>query len=183
MQCAVATLLAANAIAAGGRAVASPEFVPDLNSGNTLANTSTFRAHVNEQARVEVPPLVVFNVTNLAMDTPQDGTAVIRVVDLVLAQNRKLLVTIAPQSDSFTDVAGQVSWRASKVVWSVVGFQGAVSRSGRLAEASAHVEVITCAAGLPACGATLKFTLEADESQIVAGTHTLVGLYRVSSVL
>lgn len=183
MQRAVAISFAAMAILIGGRASASPEFVPDLNSGNSLANTSTFRAHVSEQARVEVPPLVVFNVTNVAMDTPQDGAAVIRVVDLVLAPNRKLLVTIAPQSDAFSDVAGQTSWSASKVTWSAVGTQGAVVRSGRLAGASAYVEVMTCSAGLPTCSATLKFVLEADESQLIAGTHTLVGVYRVSSVL
>lgn len=161
---------------------AMPEFIPDLSSAS-IGSTTTLRAIVREQARLEVPALVVFTVTDVASDTPQDGTALVRATEVVLTPTHRLLVAIAPTSSAFVDAAGKSSWSATKVKWAGLALSGAVVPAGRLAGASEYQPLMSCSAGVASCSATLKFTLEADPSQTTAGSQTLVAAYRVSSVL
>ena len=175
-------LLATASVLVGGHALAA-EFIPDLASPVTLAATTQFKINVKEQAKIEVPALVTFDVTDVALDTDQSGVSKVRATNIVLAPNHKLKVQIAAQTARFSDATGAPSYAASKVTWTHGAVTGGTGAAGALAGAGEFQDLLLCNAGGPCESASLKFKLLADPTQSVAGTHTLVGTYKVSSVI
>lgn len=159
------------------------EFIPDLSAPFTAASTTTFRVCARQQARVTVPGLVVFNVTDVAQATPQDGTAAISADHIALFAGRHLEIAIAPAADAFVDETNQLSYAASKVSWAGLGSSQASVVPGAFVGAATYAPFLVCAANTNACAGTVQFTLAADPSQSVAGQHVLLGMYRVTSVL
>lgn len=159
------------------------EFIPDLSQPTDLQSTTTFQVKMREQAKLEVPGFVLFDVVDVAQDTPQTGVAELKARDIVLAPGHKLLVQIAAATDNFADQAGSPSYSASNVTWEHGAVQGGSGIDGALAGANQFVDIMKCAAGGPCESAALKFTLAADPTQSVAGTHVLIGTYRASSIL
>lgn len=164
----------------GGRLT---QFIPDLSAPVTLAIRTRFRARVRQQARIEVPATVVFNVTDVAQSTAQEGTSLLRASSIVLRPQHRLRIQIAAATNNFADQTGQASYPASKVSWVHGAVSGGTGRNDQLGGANVYRTIMTCNAGGPCTSAALKFTLSADPTQSASGMHTLVGHYRVSSVL
>ena len=178
----VTKLLVTASMLASGQAMAA-EFIPDLASPVTLAAQTQFRVNVKEQAKIEVPALVVFDVIDVAQDTDQNGVSKVRATAIVLAPNHKLKIQIAAAANTFTDAAGAASYAATKVTWSHGAVTGGTGTAGALGTAGTFQDLMLCDSGGPCESASLKFKLLADPTQSVAGTHTLMGTYKVSSVI
>lgn len=174
--------IAAVSVLAGGSSFAA-EFIPDLSGPAVLGAQTQFRVHVKEQARLEVPALVEFDVVNVAQDTEQTGVSKVRATAIVLAPNHKLKVQIAAAAARFSDQAGAPSYLASKVTWTHGAVTGGTGTAGALAGAGEYQDLLLCNAGGPYETALLKFKLLADPTQSVAGSHTLMGTYKVSSII
>ncbi len=183
MQRFVTRIIAAATVFVGGSAAAAPEFIPDLAGPAVLAAQTQVRVHVKEQARLEVPALVEFDVVNVAQNTDQTGVSRVRATAVVLAPNHKLKVQIAAATARFSDAAGAPSYLASKVTWTHGAVTGGAGTAGALAGAGEYQDLLLCDPGGPCETAALKFKLLADPTQSVAGTHTLMGTYKVSSII
>ncbi len=184
MKSFVTKALATASILAGGSALAAPEFIPDLGAGPVNLGAQTeFRIYMKEQAKIEVPALVVFDVVDVAADTNQNGVSDVKATHIVLAPLHKLKIQIAAAAASFTDGTGAASYAASKVTWTHGAVSGGVGAPGALAGAGEYQDLMLCDRQGPCESAALKFKLLADPSQSVAGTHTLMGNYKVSSVV
>ena len=176
-----ATLSLAFALAATADARAS-EFIPDLGAPVVLTSQTQLKIVLKEQARVEIPATVVFNVTDVAVDTPQEGTALIKASNIVALPNHRLRVAIAPLANSFVDQTGLASWAASKISWAKVTQTNGTARAGVFTTAGTYKTILTCNRHVSSCQGTYKFTLGADATQKMAGQHILYGSYRVSSI-
>jgi len=179
----VSSLALATILASGTGSAFAAEFIPDLSQPVNLQSTTTFQIKMREQAKLEVPGFVLFDVVDVAQDTPQNGVADLKAKDIVLQPGHKLLVQIAAATDNFADQTGSPSYSASNVTWEHGAVQGGTGIDGSLGGANQYVDIMTCNAGGPCESAALKFTLTADASQSVAGTHVLIGTYRASSIL
>lgn len=182
MKLFVRSIVSASILALGSSAAFAAEFIPDLSQPVDLQSTTTFEIKMREQAKLEVPAFVLFDVVDVAKDTPQNGVADLMAKDIVLAPGHKLLVQIAATSDSFADQAGKPSYSASNVTWQHGAVQGGSGIDGNLGKANEYRDIMVCSAGGPCESAELKFTLVADPTQSVAGGHVLVGTYRASSI-
>lgn len=176
-----APLSLALALAAAADARAS-EFIPDLGAPVVLTSQTQFKIVLKEQARVEIPATVVFNVTDVAVATPQEGTALIKATNVVVLPNHRLRIAIAPLANAFVDQTGQSSWAASKISWARVAQTNGNARAGTFSNAGIYKTILTCQRHVSACQGTYKFTLGADPAQTMAGQHILYGSYRVSSI-
>ena len=158
------------------------DFIPDLSSPVVMASTTTFKIVLKEQARIEVPPLVVFNVNNVAVDTPQEGTALLKATNIVLLPTHRLRIDIAPMASNFVDSLGHNSWDAERVAWTRVSQTNGVLKPGNFGGAGVFINILTCNLGAKSCEGVIKFALSADAGQSVAGEHVLFGKYRVSTL-
>ena len=184
MKSLITKLLATTSILAGGSALAAPEFIPDLGAGPVnLAAQTQFKIHMKEQAKIEVPALVVFDVVDVNADTDQNGVSSVKATHIVLAPNHKLKIQIAAAAASFTDGTGAASYAASKVTWTHGAVSGGTGSAGALAGAGVYQDLMLCDRKGPCESAALKFKLLADANQDVAGEHTLMGNYKISSVI
>ena len=130
-----------------------------------------------------MPALVEFDVVDVAAATDQNGVSKVRATNIVLAPTHKLRIQIAAAANSFTDSTGAASYSAANVTWAHGAVTGGSGSSGALGAAGAYQDLMLCDRQGPCESAALKFTLQADASQSVAGTHTLMGNYKVSSVV
>lgn len=162
---------------------AGSEFIPDLAEPATLGVSTTFRVELREQAKLEVPTVVTFDVGDTSEPTPQTGTAAVRATGIVLAPDHKLMIQIAPASATFTDQKGHSSYPASKVVWAHGQVSGGEGIPGALGTVGDYRPLMVCNPGGPCESPALRFVLQPDATQTVAGTHTLNCLYRTSSIL
>lgn len=150
--------------------------------GNATQVT-TLSADVSEQARVTVPSLVTFNVTNIGIATASGATSV-TVDQIVLATAGKTLrMSVFANAAAFTpSVASAATWAAVDVSWSAGTFSnGGVGTAGILALTA--VPVATCAADVAACSTTnLVFTLAPNALVKRSGSHTLGMTWKFESI-
>lgn len=165
-----------------GHGYSENEFVPDASDDHEMNHHPEFKLRVKEQARIEVPTVVNFQVDDVAQDTPQSGHAPILVHNVVLTTGHHLLIQIGAASDTFTDALGNPSYAASKVSWTHDGVTNGTGISGHLGAANQFSSILSCNRGTLCKTEQLTFTLGADPTQSVAGWHTLVGIYRASAI-
>jgi hypothetical protein len=150
--------------------------------GNPTQST-TLSADVSEQARVVVPSMISFNVTNVAIATNSGATSV-TVDTIVLATAGKTLkMSVLAGAAAFTpSVASAATWAAVDVSWSAGTFSnGGTGTAGILALTA--VPVATCAADVSACSTTnLVFTLAPNALVKRSGSHTLNMIWKFESI-
>lgn len=158
-------------------------FVPDISHETGLGEGVEITLRVKEQARIEVPSIVIFQVDDVTQDTPQAGYATLMAHNVVLATGHRLRIQIAAATATFTDELGHPSYAAAKVSWRHDAVVNGVGINGHLGGANEFTDILSCNPGTLCKTEQLKFTLGADAAQGVAGWHILMGNYRVSAVL
>lgn len=147
------------------------------------ASSTTLSADVSEQARVTVPGLVSFNVTDIAVATASSPVSV-TVDNIVLATAGKTLkISVQASAAAFTpSVASAATWAAVDVSWGAATFSnGGVGAVGILALTA--VPVATCAADVAACSTTnMVFTLAPNALVTRSGSHTLNMTWKFESI-
>jgi hypothetical protein len=147
------------------------------------SQTTTLTATVSEQARVLVPASVTFAVNNVSTSTAASAASV--TVDHIVLNTatKQLKVSVQASASAFTPpVGGAATWSASAVSWNAATWTSATGSAGTLSN-SAYTAVATCTAGTASCSTTgLVFTLAADASVQIAGSHTLTITWKVESI-
>jgi hypothetical protein len=147
------------------------------------ASSTTLSANVSEQARVTVPSIVNFAVSNIAAATVAPAVSV-TVDNIVLATAGKTLkISVLASAAAFTpSVASAATWAAVDVSWGAGTFSnGGVGVAGILALTA--VPVATCAADVSACSSTnLVFTLAPNALVKRSGSHTLNMTWKIESI-
>jgi hypothetical protein len=146
------------------------------------SQTTTMTAVVSEQARVVVPPAVMFTVSDVSVNTPAAATSV-SVSQIVLASaSKQLRVSVRASSAAFTPPqVGAASWAASDVSWNAATWTNATGASGAL-DAVSYSNVATCDPDSAACSTTgLVFTLAANPAVQLSGNHTLPVVWKFES--
>ena len=174
--------LVCGALVATAASARADEFIPDLTTPVALGAQSEFRLQLRQHCTIAIVPMIVFEVTDVAAATPQEGVAELKVEQIVVPSTRHLKVQIAAAADHFVDAANDPTYAASLVSWTHGAVTGGVGVSGHLAGANEFQDILVCNPGGPCTSSALRFTLGADATQSTAGAHTLIGLYRVSSV-
>lgn len=167
----------------GGAVHAGTEFIPDLSEPTALGLHTTFQVRVREQAKLEVPALVSFEVTDSTLPTPQTEPSLVRATGIVLQPDHSLLIQIAAGASYFTDAQGVSTYAASKVTWAHGAVTGGQGITGTLGAPGDYRPLLVCQPGGACESASLRFVLGADPEMHSAGTHTLVCSYRASSIL
>lgn len=150
--------------------------------GTPTAST-TLSADVSEQARVTIPAMVNFAVTDIANGTASNPVSV-TVDNIVLATAAKTLkISVLASAAAFTpSVASAATWAAVDVSWGAATFSnGGTGVIGILALTA--VPVATCAADVSACSTTdLVFTLAPNALVKRSGSHTLNMTWKIESI-
>jgi hypothetical protein len=152
----------------------------------TLENTTqttTLTANVSEQARVQVPAGVTFNVNNVASNTPASAASV-TVDSIVLASaSKQLKISLQANAASFTPpVTGATTWAAGDVSWNAATWTNATGASGTL-DNGAYNQVATCTADAATCSTTgLVFTLGQKSTVKRSGNHTIQVTWKFESI-
>jgi hypothetical protein len=146
------------------------------------ASTSTmFCVNVVEQADVVVPTSVSLTTTSPAAEVVS-GPQRLTIRSMVLAEGRRLRVSVRPETSSFLAPAAGRTWQAgdlSYVVGSGPTWSGA---SGRMRPAN-WAEVLTTAPnpGLPVL-ASVVFRLPGIAGAVPPGRHSLVLVWKIESL-
>ena len=147
------------------------------------SQTTTVSVTVTEQARINVPPGISFNVTNVAAGTSAAAAAV--VIDQIVlgSATKQLRLSLRANAASFTPpVVGAATWGAGDVSWNAASWTAAAGLTGML-DQSTYNTVATCNAGATSCStSSLVFVLAPKPSVQRSGAHTLVVTWKVESI-
>ena|SRR2546423_9920440 len=146
------------------------------------SQTTQLRAIVSEQARINVPAAITFNVLNVANATA--ANADITIDNIVLsAATKTVRVSVQANAAAFTPPAGGGNtWAASDVSWVAGSWTGGTGAAGTLSSA-AFVQMANSNAGVSALTTTgLTFTLAGNALVNRSGTHTLTMTWKVESL-
>jgi hypothetical protein len=163
--------------AAGTAAAQTTVLLPDTSQ------TTTLTATVSEQARIQVPAAVNFNVSDVTNATPA-AAAPVSVSNIALASaTKQLRISLQAAAASFTPpVAGATTWSAGDVSWNAATWTNATGTSGTLSSSSFGA-VATCSADAASCSTTgLVFTLGANSAVKRSGNHTLTVTWKFESI-
>jgi hypothetical protein len=146
------------------------------------SQSTELRAIVNEQARINVPAIITFNVASVAAVT--NANADITIDNIVLSSaTRTVRVSVQANAAAFTPPAGGGNtWSAGDVSWAAGTWSGGAGVAGTLSN-SAFNQVANSNAGVSALSVTgLQFSLAANPLVNRAGTHTLTMTWRVEAL-
>ena len=166
-------LLAAASTAAAQTTVLLPD----------TSQTTTLTATVSEQARIQVPAAVNFNVSDVTSATAAPAASV-SVSNIALASaTKQLKISLQAGAANFTPpVAGAATWSAGDVTWNAATWTNASGTSGTLSNAS-YGTVATCNADVGSCSTSgLVFTLGANNGVKRSGNHTLTVTWKFESI-
>jgi hypothetical protein len=147
------------------------------------SQTTTLTATVPEQARINVPSGITFNVTNIGTSTAASA-ATVTIDNIVLATGTKQVkLSIKAGAASFTPPAvGAATWSAGDVTWNNATWTNGSGAAGTLSSAS-FLEVATAAANAGSMTtSTLTFTLGANSGVKRSGNHTLSVTWMVEAI-
>jgi hypothetical protein len=151
--------------------------LPDSSQSTTLT------AAVTEQAQVQVPSGVTFNVTNIGAATAASAASVSVAQIVTATATKQLKISVQAGAAAFTPpVVSATTWSASDVTWNAATWTSATGASGTLSSSS-YNEVATCAADSAACSTTgLVFTLGSKTTVKRSGNHTLNITWKFESI-
>jgi hypothetical protein len=147
------------------------------------SQTTTLTATVNEQARIQVPTGVNFNVSNVSGSTASSAASV-TVSNIALASaTKQLRVSLQANAAGFTPpVTGATTWSASDVTWNAAAWTNATGAAGTLSN-SVYNTIATCDADAAGCNTSgLTFTLGAKAGVKRSGNHSLVVTWKLESI-
>ncbi len=162
---------------------------PTLRAQSTVnlpdeTQSTTLSADVAEQARIQVPSTIHFDVTNIGSTTqaPAASVAIDRIV-LASAANQ-LAVSIRANAAAFTAPAvGGSTWSAEDVSWNAASWVRGTGSSGVLSN-TVYQPVAVCDADVADCSTTqLAFSLAAKDTVRRSGSHTLNMTWKLESNL
>lgn len=146
------------------------------------SQTTELRAVVGEQARINVPASITFNVSSVASVTT--ASADITIDNIVLsAPTRTVRVSVQAAAAAFTPPAGGGNtWSAGEVSWVAGSWVGGTGVAGALTNAG-FTTMANSGAGVSALSVTgLQFALAANPLVNRAGTHSLSMTWRVEAL-
>ncbi len=150
--------------------------------GNASSLT-TLTAVVSDQARITVPSVVTFNVTNIAAATVASGVSFLADNIVLSSASATLNVSLIGNAPTFTAPLASPTWAVADVSWGVAAFTAGTAVAGTLAATA--VPVATCAAAVATCGTTgssLVFTLAPKTTVTRSGNHTLTMTWKFASI-
>ena len=163
--------------AAGTASAQTTVLLPDTSQ------TTTLTATVSEQARIQVPAAVSFDVSDVSSATA-GAAASVSVSNIALSSaTKQLKVSLQAGAANFTPpVGGATTWAASDVTWNAATWTNATGTTGTLSSSS-YGAVATCNADAAGCSTTgLIFTLGAKSAVKRSGNHTLTVTWKFESI-
>ena len=144
---------------------------------------TTLSAVVSDQARVQLPSGIRFNVSSVERPIASDAVSV--VLDRVVLPTSTAQVRLAVQAATtgFTPpIAGATTWDASDVSWTAGQWSNAAGGAGTLSPTT-YSAIATCHPDVSSCGTEeLVFTLAAKPTVTSAGNHTLAIVWKVEAL-
>jgi len=147
------------------------------------SSLTTLTAVVSDQARITVPSVVTFNVTNIAAATVASGVSFLADNIVLSSASATLNVSLIGNAPTFTAPLASPTWAVADVSWGVAAFTAGTAVAGTLA--ATPVAVFTCAAAVATCGttgSTLVFTLAPKTTVTRSGNHTLTMTWKFASI-
>jgi hypothetical protein len=134
-----------------------------------------------ETARVTVPPLVVFEVTDLTSPTQAfTGTTTVSFDQALLAVGRVLRISVKADGDLIPQDGDSLP--ISSISWNTSGVVNGIGVNGVLSKAS-YTQVFQSNATTVSGQVDLAWTLSPPSPAVRAGTHQVTLRWRIESVI
>lgn len=172
--CLVATLALGVAAVVGAQ---STVYLPEEGQ------TSTANAAVTEQARVSVPPSILFDVVDISEPTESSPVSVL-VDHIVLASaSRMLQISVRADASSFqAPYGGTPTWSAGDITWGEASWVNGEGYAGTMSDSAFNV-LAMCDPGVSECNtADLVFELAPNLTVQRAGGHALSVTWKFEGV-